>query len=309
MQPFRRHVAVAIDGGGILGVVITRALSLLEEHLDKPVQQIFQLAAGTSTGSIISAGLGAGLTAARMHELYVTLGSEIFRKTLRSRLWLLLKYRYSPRPLEMALTRYIGDKTMGDFWSGNPKIDLVITTFDLCENRTRFIKPWKPEYADWPVAKAVMASSSVPTFFPAVEGRYVDGGAGSYMNPCYLAAFEAKYVLGWDPSQTTLISLGSGRFSRGLDPGEANRLWPWEWLNPLLGAFLHSADDQQVHLTATLFEGLDFRRFQVDLRDNIGMDEADRIPELVTYGDELWQKVLTDQTEAAPDFRAGNRVP
>ena len=49
--------------GMFRGVVITRALSHLEEHLGKPVRQVFQLAAGTSTGSIISAAIGAGLTA------------------------------------------------------------------------------------------------------------------------------------------------------------------------------------------------------------------------------------------------------
>lgn len=302
MQPFRRHVAIAIDGGGIRGVLITRALSRLEEHLGQPVRQIFKLAAGTSTGSIISAGIGAGLTARQMHELYVSLGDVIFQKTLRSRLWVLFKYRYPHGPLEQALRQQIGDRVMGDFWGADP-IDVVITAFDLVENRTRFIKPWKPEYAHWPVTKAVLASSSVPTFFPAVEDRYVDGGVGSYANPCYIAAFEAKYVLGWDPRETTLISLGTGRFPRGMAPGKANKLWPWEWIDPILGAFLQSADDQQVQATATLYEGLDFRRFQVDLRENIGMDAADKIPELERYGDELWEKILNDQVKAAPDFR------
>lgn len=302
MQPFRKHVAIAIDGGGIRGVLITRALSRLEEHLGRPVRQIFQLTAGTSTGSIISAGIGAGLTARQMHELYVSLGGVIFQKTLRSRLWILFKYRYPHEPLREALRQHVGDRVMGDFW-GNDPIDVVITAFDLVENRTRFIKPWKPEYAHWPVAKAVLASSSVPTFFPAVDDRYVDGGVGSYANPCYIAAFEARYVLGWDPRETTLISLGTGRFPHGMAPGQANKLWPWEWINPILGAFLQSADDQQVQATATLYEGLDFRRFQVDLRENIGMDAADKIPELERYGDELWEKIVNDQVEAAPDFR------
>ncbi len=302
MQPFRKHVAIAIDGGGIRGVVITRALSRLEEHLGQPVRQIFKLTAGTSTGSIISAGIGAGLTAQKMHELYLSLGDIIFQKTLRSKLWLLFKYRYLHGPLEEALKQHISTGVMGDFWGADP-IDVVITAFDLVDNRTRFIKPWKPEYAHWPIVKAVLASSSVPTFFPAVEDRYVDGGVGSYANPCYIAAFEAKYVLGWDPAETTLISLGTGRYPHGMAPGTANKLWPWQWLDPIMGAFLQSADEQQVQATATLYEGLDFRRFQVDLNENIGMDAADKIPELERYGDELWAKMRDDITEAAPDFR------
>ena len=70
-----------------------------------------------------------------------------------------------------------------------------------------------------------------------------------------------------------------------------------------MGAFLQSADEQQMQATATIYEGLDFRRFQVDLRENIGMDGADKIPELEGYGDELWGKILNDQTEGTPDFR------
>ena len=53
MKPFREHVAIAIDGGGIKGAMVTRALSILEDHLGKPSHDIFRLAAGTSTGSII----------------------------------------------------------------------------------------------------------------------------------------------------------------------------------------------------------------------------------------------------------------
>ncbi len=74
MKPFRKNVAIAIDGGGIRGVIATRALSMLERHLKMPVHKIFRLAAGTSTGSIISAGIAAGLTAAQLHRLYITPG-------------------------------------------------------------------------------------------------------------------------------------------------------------------------------------------------------------------------------------------
>ena len=45
---------------------------------------------------------------------------------------------------------------MRDFWADDPPTDLVITFFDLVENRTCFAKPWKPEYAGWPVVQAVL---------------------------------------------------------------------------------------------------------------------------------------------------------
>jgi hypothetical protein len=299
MKPFRKNAAIAIDGGGIKGVMVARALAILEEHLGQTSHDIFRLTAGTSTGSILAAGIGVGLSGAGMHQLYTDLGGNIFPRTWRSLLWPLTRYRYAHEPLEEYLTKYLGDRKMGDFWSADPPTDVVVTAFDLVENRTRFIKPWKEEYAEWPVTRAVLASSSVPTYFPVVEGRYVDGGVGSYSNPCYLAAYEASFCLGWDPAETTLISLGTGRDPHALLPGEADRYWAWDWIDPVLGAFLRSADDQQVHLVSTFFQALDFRRFQVDLREPIGMDDPSKIPDLTAYGDELGQKILNDETDRA----------
>ncbi len=144
-------------------------------------------------------------------------------------------------------------------------MSLVVTAFDVVENRTRFIKTAKPEYADWPVVKAVLASCAVPTYFPPVEGQLVDGGVGSYANPCFLAAYEACIVKKWDPAETTLISLVTGRDPPAVKRGQADRFRPWDWLVPILDAFLQSADQEQVRVVKTFFKKLDFRRFQVDL--------------------------------------------
>jgi predicted acylesterase/phospholipase RssA len=308
MQPFRKHVAIAVDGGGIRGVIVARALAVLEEHLGQPSHEIFRLAAGTSTGSVISAGIAAGLTGAQMHQLYGELGGAVFRRTYRSWLWPLTRYRYANEPLEAALRQHIGEMKMGDFWTADPPTDVVITAFDVVENRSRFIKPWKPEYAGWPVVKAVMASSAVPTYFPVVEGRYVDGGLGAYVNPCYLAAYEARFVLSWYPGDTTLISLGTGRAPHTIKSGDADKFWAWDWIGPTLSGFLQSTDDQQVHLVRTFFRHLDFRRFQVELREPIALDDPGKIPELTAYGDELGRKIINDETDRALEITA-QRAP
>ena len=189
MKPFRKNVAIAIDGGGIKGVMVARALSILEQYLKQPLHQVVRLVAGTSTGSIISACIASELTAEELYQLYVDLGKTIFPKSLRTFFFPLSRYRYPSKPLSAALKEYMGNRKMGDFWTANPQIDVVITSFDLVENHTRFIKPWKDEYKEWPVVRAVLASSSVPTYFPVVEGRLVDGCVGAYANPCYLASY------------------------------------------------------------------------------------------------------------------------
>ena len=299
MKTFRKNLAIAIDGGGIKGVIVTRALSMLEDHLKKPVHQVAGLLAGTSTGSIISAGIGSGMTAASMHDLYVTLGDTIFRKSWRTFFWPLTRYRYPHRPLAEALRKNIGDIQMQEFWEKDPKIDVVITAFDLVENRSRFFKPYKPECRTMPVVDAVLASSSVPTYFPVVDGRYVDGGVGSYANPCYLAAYELLYMLHWKPEETTLISLGTGRDPHHVRPWQPNHYGTLEWLKPMFGAFLQSADDQQVHLVDTFFQKLDFRRFNVNLKEVIEMDDPRSIPQLEIYGEEMGKKILADSYDEA----------
>ncbi|MBU0702969.1 MAG: patatin-like phospholipase family protein [Chloroflexi bacterium] len=306
MKPFRKHVAIAIDGGGIKGVMIARALAILEDYLGQSLYETFRLVAGTSTGSIIAAGIAAGKTGQQLYDLYCGMADTIFCKSWRYYLWPLARYRYSNKPLEEAIKQHIGDIKMGDFWSADPPTDVVITAFDLVENRTRFIKPYKAKegYDEWPVVKAVLASSAVPTYFPVVEGRFIDGGVGAYTNPCYLAAYEARFCLEWDPAETTLISLGTGRDPHTLQPGDADRLWVWNWLDPLLGAFIQSTDDEQVHVVSTLFEGLDFRRFQVDLREPMGLGvDISKIPQLTAHGDELGRLIISDKTDRALETR------
>lgn len=299
MKPLRKHVALAVDGGGIRGLVVTRALTLLEEHLGQPAPSLFQLAVGTSTGAIISAGLAVGLSAAKMTDLYLQIGQQVFKRTLRSLLWPLVRYRYPLAPLYTALRQHLGSGTLRELTARPGAPLLVIPVFDLQENRTRLVKSYKSEYAAWPLAQAALASSAVPTYFPVVGGRYVDGGVGSYANPCYLAAYETFFCQGWDPAETTLISLGTGRAPHPSKRVNYNRFCAWQWLDPLLGAFLQSADDQQVHLVQTFFGAFDFRRFQVDMAAPIGMDDAGQMDVLMDYGEQLGQKILNDELDPA----------
>jgi len=299
MKPFRKNVAIAIDGGGIRGMIVTKALSILEETLGHSIYEDARLMAGTSTGSIIAAELAAGISAEKLNQLYLDHGEEIFKKSWRTIFWPFTRYRYPREPLENALRMYLGERTMSDYWNADPPTDVIITTYDLLANRPRFIKSWKPEYTDWRAVKAVLASSSAPTYFPVVDGQYVDGGLGAYANPCYLAAYEILFVLKWALEETTLISLGTGRDPQAIQPGEPERFQTWDWLEPAFDAFLASASDQQVHLVDTLFTGLDFRRFQVDLKESIEMDDASAITELLKYGEEMGEMILNDQYDRA----------
>ena len=299
-KPFKKNVALAIDGGGYRGIMVAKALWILEEHLNRSCPEIFSLTAGTSTGSLISGGIGSGLKASDIYKLYNDLGGEVFKKRLGSTkpFSYLFRYMYSNRTLEEALRKNLGEMTFGDFNKNNPDKDIIITVRDLVENRTRFIKPWKPDYKDWKIWRAVLASCAVPTYFPVVDGRYVDGGVGSFSNPCYIAAYEVKFCLkNWDLKETTLISIGTGRAKQGLSPYEANKYCQLKWIRPMFDVFLSDANDQQVRIVQRFFDDLDFRRFQVNLDEHIEMDDTSKTDILTKYGEDLGKMIIDDEQD------------
>ena len=93
MKPFRKNVALAIDGGGIRGLIVAKALSMLETEMGRSLHDVFRLTAGTSTGSIIAAGLASGLSAEHLYQMYLQLSGNIFKKSVRAAFWYAFNYR------------------------------------------------------------------------------------------------------------------------------------------------------------------------------------------------------------------------
>jgi len=349
-RPLRPNVALAIDGGGIKGVMVARALMMLEEAVRQPLPVFVRLTAGTSTGAIIAAAVARGLEAVTIFDLYKELGPAIFRKTWRNLpiIKYLVPYQYDSQPLIDALDAQLGDITLGELHEERRSFNMVITATDIYANQTRFIKLYKRRYHDWKLRDAVMASSIVPTIFPVYphtfatptdpappdeawipEPRYwVDGGVGSYSNPCFLAAYEIAFCLaeqGWRPDNTTLISIGTGH-----DPLEAvwsghtngfrrspQRFFGPEWAFPTVDTFIQDANRQQVRLVQHVFvdsvaertgdpaQALDFRRFNVDFDEPIPMDQTASIPKLAEYGMKLGQMILNDEREDVGHYECG----
>lgn len=51
-------------------------------------------------------------------------------------------------------------------------------------------------------------------------------------------------------------------------------------------------------LVHRFFEGLDFRRFQIELTESIPMDDTGSLDKLSKYGEQLGQKILNDEWES-----------
>src|SRR3954471_11307345 len=85
MKNFR---LLTLDGGGIRGIFTAMVLAEIERRSAKPVSQLFDVLAGTSTGGILALGLtlknAAGqprYSAAELVELYENDGPRIFSKS------------------------------------------------------------------------------------------------------------------------------------------------------------------------------------------------------------------------------------
>jgi hypothetical protein len=211
----RRFRILSVDGGGIKGLFPATILAELERrYLDgRSIASCFDLIAGTSTGGILALGMGAGLTAAALADLYTQRGAEIFPETTdspigRTRAWWRAKrhylhYHYEREALEKLLSDTLGDKLFGD-----SIVRLCIPAFEGKHSEVFVFKT--PHHADYkfdrfePMVKVALATSAAHNGY-----TLVDGGVWAN-NPAMLAVIEVLICFDVDRSQIDLLSLGSG---------------------------------------------------------------------------------------------------
>ena len=67
---------LACDGGGIRGLLTTVILERLEQKLGSPLNQHFDMFAGTSSGSIIACAIAKGISAKDLRKFYDDRGKD-----------------------------------------------------------------------------------------------------------------------------------------------------------------------------------------------------------------------------------------
>jgi uncharacterized protein len=274
---YRDHVSspgpkklLALDGGGIRGVitleVLLRLESMLAEQLgagdDFVLGDYFDYIGGTSTGAVIATGLAKGLRVEQLLDLYVTRGEEMFdHASLRRR----YHYRYGSWRLRELLQGLLGeDTTLG---SEQLKTLLLVVVRNATTD-----SPWPlsnnpnaifndPSRADnnlaIPLWQLVRASTAAPVYFPPEvvtlgEQRFVfvDGGLTVYNNPAFqlfLMATLDAYRLCWTATESDLLLVSVGT---GTCPKADDRLRP-DAMNLLFNAasvpaaLMHAALDEQ----------------------------------------------------------------
>ena len=230
-QPRRPRRLLALDGGGIRGVLTLAILGEIERLVGQPLCEYFDYIAGTSTGAILAAGLAHGLSVDELTTFYRETGPDMFERT---RYLQRLNSLYNNGPLERKLKEVFGEQT--DLKPERLKTLLLVVTRNVTTD-----SPWpissNPEarYNDIarpdcnlrvPLWQLVRASTAAPVYFPPEVIRFdpddaskafvfVDGGVTPYNNPAFLLfrfATEPAYRLEWSRGERNLllVSVGTG---------------------------------------------------------------------------------------------------
>ena len=252
---------LALDGGGILGLisieVLERIEALLREREGRPdlvLADYFDLCAGTSTGAVISTLVSLGMSVDTIRSFYIECGPAMFdRASLLER----LNYEYESEPLARKLQSVIGPDREGEAADALATLgtERLRTLLMVVTRNATTDSPWPitnnpdAKYNDrarsdcnleLPLWKVVRASTAAPSYFPPevvdIGPRrfvFVDGGVTTYNNPAFLAFFTATtgpYHINWKAGERDMlvVSVGTGDYAReqpDLSPSQMNLLY------------------------------------------------------------------------------------
>jgi predicted acylesterase/phospholipase RssA len=246
---------LALDGGGLRGVLTLGMLREIEEllrkrHNDDPAFRLadyFDLIAGTSTGAIIAAALSVGMSVDEVHGHYMNLGNLVFKRSLLR--WGALRAKFDARKVREALIGVFGARTLGgtDYRTGllvvTKRLDTgsawALTNNPGAKYFRRGTQSTTIPNAEYPLWQVVRASTAAPYFFDpeaitigrateglkAVKGDFVDGGVSPSNNPTLQALMTATmegYKFGWKTGEDELLVVSVGTGKANAEVGHAN---------------------------------------------------------------------------------------
>ena len=237
---------LALDGGGLRGVLTLGMLREIESHLRARhggdpafrLSDYFDLIAGTSTGAIIAGALSLGMSVDEVYGHYMRLGKFVFKRSLLR--WGALRAKYDAADVREALQGVFGTRTMdsADFRTGllvmTKRLDTgsawPITNNPGAKYFNRGTSETTIPNAKYLLWQVVRASTAAPYFFDpetvqigrgagglkAQTGDFVDGGVSPSNNPALQALMAATmdgYRLNWKTGadQLLVVSVGTGK--------------------------------------------------------------------------------------------------
>jgi patatin-like phospholipase/acyl hydrolase len=269
---------LAIDGGGIRGLIPAVVLAELERRSERRVFELFDLIAGTSTGGILACALCApdAMPAEQVAAIYEEEGPAIFDRSVWQRIRSaegLLDEKYDAGALDRALERFLGGKRLAE-----TQPELIVPTYDMTEPGPFFFKTRnarESEAEDFPLTVVARATSAAPTYFeplPVDRRALVDGGVFA-VNPAMSAFAE---VLRFNPGEeVVLVSLGTGQRTRSRRFADVDDWGLVEWARPILDVVFDGSSDAVDYQLRHVLGDDRYWRFQVELtRASDDLDDA-----------------------------------
>lgn len=277
----REFKILCIDGGGARGIYPAHILKRIQEELKIDFLEEFDLIAGTSTGSIIAAGIACELPLDTICSMYENMTEKIFKKRFMSGNGIITS-KYSNEELKKILEQNFGNKKMGEL-----KIKLLIPSTDLGNGQVYVHKtPYNPEFVrdgETLVRHAVLSSCMAPIYFdPEVikngkgeEYLLADGGLWAN-NPSMLAFVEAMNPkrLNNKMENIKLLSLGTGISKKFYDLN--NKKWGLKDYRTELIDIIMSLQSTSPHNMLTLLLGEEqYLRINFEREQSLPLDKFD----------------------------------
>jgi patatin-like phospholipase/acyl hydrolase len=294
---------LAIDGGGIRGLIPALVLTELERRAGRRTFELFDLIAGTSTGGILACALCAPdpLPASELVKLYVDEGPKIFDRSIFQRVRSaegLLDEKYDDAALDRALERFLEHKRLSE-----TRPDLLVPSYDTDQPGPYFFKTTKaretPGTDDFPLSVVARATSAAPTYFEAVESddrALIDGGVFA-TNPAMCALAEVLNREDVSPRNVVLLSLGTGERTRKHSFDEIKDWGAVNWARPILNVVFDGVSDAVNYQLERVLSPERYWRLQVELTlasDDLDDASEGNLAKLRGHAEELIQEHSAD---------------
>lgn len=289
---------LAIDGGGIRGVIPAYLLMKLEEQVQRPLRELVDVVAGTSTGAIIAAAVATGKEMKDVYQLYEEQGKRIFEKQSPFVLW---EPFYKNKSLKTQLKKEFGNIALKDI-----SFPLLIPTVNITKGKIHvFRSGYHAHREDDKQIKlwdAVLSSCSAPIYFPPnnVQNNYLAADGGLWANnPSLLCLTEGVHYFGKTMDQIKILSIGTGRQKIHFKLKDKKRGWGLrEWISfhfspftikpTLLDLALHlSSESISYHCQLLCKEN--FFRVNKELGEEIPIDDFNYVDKLVTIANDMYR--------------------
>ncbi|ULT82613.1 hypothetical protein L3Y34_012098 [Caenorhabditis briggsae] len=282
-------IVLSIDGGGMKGILALQLLKEIEKVVGNKFLGWFNHIGGTSTGSMITLGLVKYGNIDHVIRQYFRMKDDIF---IGSR-------PYSGEGLENALLNEFGRDTLKQLGEKkNIRISIPVARVDISPPQLYMFRSYdvndttfdqsslKPA---WGAAKVVRASSAAPSFFPPVDGKFMDGGliannpAVDILTDCQRLEFERNER----NSTKIIVSIGTGAMEKKIENidlmkpttmgGIVNTFNQIMHLKDVFIEQLTAADGVTVERARWMAEamGMAFFRFTPSLELPVAIDEKD----------------------------------